>query len=198
MGRPKRFRRIFQEPQIKGFNPVSEEGTIKNRPIKINIDEIEAIRIRDYVDIKQKNAAEMMDISQPTFHRTLYSARRKIAKALVEGRNIIIKGGDFMTDKIGYKCKNCGFEWYSPKEYKNCPECKSEDIYKISESDETPTPAGQPGMGRRRGYGGAGMGAGPPRVCKCISCGYETAKTPGVPCRNSKCPKCGALMCGAD
>lgn len=199
MGRPKRFRRIYQEPQIKCFKPVSDENIALISPVKISVDEIEAVRIKDYEDFKQEIAADMMDISQSTFHRTLNSARKKIAKALVEGRMIKIQGGDFVTDKVRYKCKTCGFEWISPKkEYEKCPDCKSEDIYKIGAAEDTQTPLGQPGMGRRRGYGGAGMGAGPPRACKCPSCGYETQKTPGVPCRNTKCPKCGTQLCGAD
>jgi uncharacterized protein len=102
-----------------------------------------------------------------------------------------------MTDKKRYKCKKCGLEWFSPqKEYGKCPDCKSEEIYIINAEQEIQNPMGQPGIGRR-GRGG-GFGAGPPRVCKCHQCGYESPKTPGVPCRNDKCPECGAPLCGAD
>ncbi|MGF7118477.1 hypothetical protein [Methanobacterium oryzae] len=52
-------------------------------------------------------------------------------------------------------------------------------------------------MGQRR-YVGNGIGAGPPRVCKCIQCGYESPKTQGNPCRNTICPECGGQFCGAD
>ena len=87
----------------------------------------------------------------------------------------------------------------SPKKtYEKCPDCGSEDINTISAGDNPQRPVGQPGQGRRRGYGGSGIGAGPPSKCKCTQCGYETVKTPGVPCRTSNCPECGALMCGAD
>ena len=50
MVRPKRFRRIFQEPQIRCFNPNSENyGESAAQPISIEIalDEFEAIRLRD-------------------------------------------------------------------------------------------------------------------------------------------------------
>lgn len=104
-----------------------------------------------------------------------------------------------MANKVNYQCKSCGFEWKSPqKEYLNCPECKSEDIYKITAAEDTQRTVGQPGMGRRQGSGRGAMGAGPPRACKCQNCGYETEKTPGIPCRNSKCPECGGQLCGAD
>jgi predicted DNA-binding protein (UPF0251 family) len=199
MVRPRRFRRIFQEPEIRCFKPDSEGNIDSIKPVDITIDEFEAIRLKDYQNIKQKKAAEIMDVSQPTFHRTLNSARGKIAKALVEGKIIKIKGGDYVTDKKRYRCKSCGFEWYSPeKEYKKCPDCGSEDIHTIAFGEETQRPVGQPGLGRRRGYGGGGIGAGPPRVCKCPNCGYESEKTPGIPCRNTKCPECGTQLCGAD
>lgn len=97
-----------------------------------------------------------------------------------------------------YKCKNCSFKWSSPKkEYEKCPECQSEDIHKI-DVEEIQETVGQLTMGQRRGYGGQGRGAGPPKVCKCTQCGYESPKTPGVPCRNANCPECGAPLCGAN
>jgi len=196
MVRPKRFRQIFQEPAIRCFKPGSRDNCNLIRPVEITLDEFEAIRLKDYEDIKQQKAAEKMDISQPTFHRTLNSAREKIAKALIEGKIIKIEGGIFVTDK--YRCKSCGFEWSSPeKEYEKCPDCQSEYIYKIN-AEEVQKTIGQPGMGRRGGHGGGGIGAGPPRICKCTQCGYESSKTPGIPCRNAKCPECGAPLCGAD
>jgi predicted DNA-binding protein (UPF0251 family)/DNA-directed RNA polymerase subunit RPC12/RpoP len=198
MVRPRRFRRIFQEHQIRCFRPDLNGDNCHADPVEVTMDEIEAIRLKDYQDLKQGKAAEIMDVSQPTFHRILNLARGKVAKAIIEGKMIKIKGGDFVADNERYKCKSCSFEWYSPeKEYEKCPDCGSEYIYKISTAEEAQTPAGQPGMGRRRGFGG-GMGAGQPRVCKCPNCGYESPKIPGVPCRNTKCPECGTQLCGAD
>ena len=201
MVRPKRFRKIFQEPQIRCFNPNSEdyEELAQSISIEIALDEFEAIRLRDYQNVKQNKAAEIMGVSQPTFHRILNSARGKIANALIEGKIIEIKGGNYVVDKKRYVCKNCGFEWFNPKkEYKKCPNCDSLEISLVTLDEEIQRPTGQPGMGRRRGYGGGGIGAGPPRVCKCPNCGYETKKTPGIPCRNTKCPQCGTPLCGAD
>ena len=199
MVRPKRFRRIFMEPQISCFGPDSEENTELDNPIQIKLDEFEAVRLRDYKNITQHKAAGIMDVSQPTFHRILNSAHEKIAKAIIEGKNIKIEGGDYVIDKKRYKCKTCGFEWHSPgKEYEKCPDCESGDISMVSVDEEIQKPPVKTGFGRRRGQGNGGMGAGSPRVCKCTNCGYETEKTPGFPCRNIKCPECGTLLCGAD
>ncbi len=54
------------------------------------------------------------------------------------------------------------------------------------------------GFGRGQGRGGrfAGNrgGLGPAGNCICPSCGYKVQKSPGVPCNQVKCPKCGTLM----
>ena len=149
------------------------------------------IRLKDCWAIKQEKAAN--DISQN------FELGSKKSQKLLSNVMIKIKGGDYVADRERYKCKSCGLEWYSPeKEYKKCPECESEYIYKISAAEETQKPTRQPGMGRQRGYGMGGIGAGPPRVCKCSNCGYESPKSQGVPCRNTKCPECGTQLCGAD
>jgi Zn finger protein HypA/HybF involved in hydrogenase expression len=97
-----------------------------------------------------------------------------------------------MSEKNKFKCNNCGFEWANPtKTYDKCPECQSEDI-KVNLEE---VPSGSPMIGRG---GRAGMGAGAPRVCKCHECGHESPKTRGVPCRQFKCPECGAPLCGSD
>lgn len=196
MSRPKRIRKIRDEPKIRCFKPDSD-NIGSDDPIEITLDEFESIRLRDYHDIQQKMSAEIMGISQPTFHRTLSSARKKIAKALIEGNMIIITGDEFITEKNNYKCNVCEFEWNSPKKlYDKCPDCKSEDITltkeEITSKNEDNT------LVQRRSYGGPGLGAGPPKVCKCPNCGYESPKTRAVPCRNTKCPECETLLCGAD
>ena len=66
MARPRIFRRISEEPQIRCFKP-EKENLDSLEPIEITIDEFEAIRLRDYHDIQQKKSAEIMEISQPTF-----------------------------------------------------------------------------------------------------------------------------------
>lgn len=196
MSRPRRLRRILEEPQIRCFKP---EGTNmdSSESVKITIDEFEAIRLRDYHNIQQKRSAEIMGISQPTFHRILSSARKKISKALIEGTSITIIGEDFITDKERYICNVCGFEWLNPgKKYHNCPDCQSEDISLTN--NEVHPDVTDPTLIQRKSYGGQGMGAGPPRVCKCPNCGYESPKTRAVPCKNTKCPQCETPLCGAN
>ena len=197
MPRPRVFRKISKEPEIRCFKPEKENLELLE-PIEITIDEFEAIRLRDYHDVQQKKSAEIMEISQPTFHRILTSARKKIAKALIEGNTIVIVGGDYIADKKTYKCNVCGFEWSNPKkEYEKCLECEAEDIDIVTENEELHTET-DPSLLERRSYGGSGMGFGPPKTCKCPNCGYESPKTRAVPCKNTLCPECGTPLCGGN
>jgi len=191
MARPRRFRRISEEPQIRCFKP-EREDLDSFEPIEILIDEFEAIRLRDYHDIQQKRSAEIMGVSQPTFHRILTSARKKIANALINGNTIVITGIDRL---IRYECNGCGFKWQHPrKEYKKCPDCGSANISTVEEEEYPPD--SDESLMDRKSYGGRGLGAGPPMVCKCPNCGYESPKTRAVPCSNTKCPKCETPLCG--
>jgi predicted DNA-binding protein (UPF0251 family) len=57
----------------------------------LGLDELEAIRLADMLGILQAEAADMMNISQPTFNRILASARRKTAESVVGGFAIRIE-----------------------------------------------------------------------------------------------------------
>ena len=59
--------------------------------VALEADELEAIRLTDYEGLYQQECAERMQISRTTFSRTIESARRKIADALLNGKSIKIK-----------------------------------------------------------------------------------------------------------
>ncbi len=94
MPRKKKKRCIEFIPKIKIFCPKLDEE-IEGDVVVLNIDELEAIRLKDLKKLTQEEAANRMGVSQPTFHRLLTSARKKIAEALIEGKNIIIREGDY-------------------------------------------------------------------------------------------------------
>lgn len=72
----------------------------------LTVDEFEAIRLKDLLGLEQEECAKKMNISQPTFHRLISTARKKIADAIVNGKAIKIYGGNFyMMKKI--KNENC-------------------------------------------------------------------------------------------
>ena len=90
MSRPKLCRRIAFNPEITYFKPRG----IPLRELKeiiLEKDELEAIRLKDLEKLEQEQCAKKMNISQPTFHRLLISARRKISDAIINGKAIQIR-----------------------------------------------------------------------------------------------------------
>ncbi|MFH1770040.1 MAG: DUF134 domain-containing protein [archaeon] len=92
--RPRRHRRVHSEPNITYFKPRGVPLSELNESI-VSVSEFEAIRLKDLEGIEQGEAAKKMDISQPTFHRLIISARKKIADAIVNGKAIKIEGGNY-------------------------------------------------------------------------------------------------------
>ncbi len=104
----------------------------------MSVDEFEAIRFKDYHNIKQTESAEFMGISQSTFHRILNSARHKLSTFLIEGRPIVIVKGDTMINPNKYLCEDCGFQWSNPekKNTKNVQIAKSTNIRKLNANNK--------------------------------------------------------------
>jgi len=94
MVRPKLCRKVRFNPNVTYFKPRGIPLT-ELEEIIINIDELEAIRLKDLKNLEQEECAKMMKISQPTFHRLILSARKKISDAIVNGKSIKIEGGNY-------------------------------------------------------------------------------------------------------
>lgn len=89
---PRRRRRVGFWPRFVCFEP---KGFCSGETI-LKIEELESIRLKDHLQFSQAEAAKIMDVSQPTFHRILSEARRKLAEALVTGKSIRVEGGDYI------------------------------------------------------------------------------------------------------
>lgn len=90
MPRPCKRRRIRGNPNSNYFKPAG----IPIRELKemeLEIAEFEAIRLKDFERLEQEECAKKMNISQPTFHRILSSARNKIADSIITGKAIKIQ-----------------------------------------------------------------------------------------------------------
>jgi len=106
-----------------GFKPfgIAVRDTVT---IVLQYDEYETIKLVIYDNLSQDEAAERMEVSRPTLTRIYNSALSKIAIAFIEGKSIIIEGGNFEFDKDWYRCKKChklieGIENHTKCE--NCP-----------------------------------------------------------------------------
>ncbi|MDD6707793.1 MAG: DUF134 domain-containing protein [Eubacterium pyruvativorans] len=94
MPRPKRCRRVQSFPAFWCFE--AEDG--RNRPddsIRLTLDEYEAIRLLDLEGLTQAECAEMMNVSRTTVTAIYERARKKIAECIVNGRRLLISGGDY-------------------------------------------------------------------------------------------------------
>jgi len=144
MPRPRRCRRIGCEPNFTYFKPAGVRRIDLGENV-LTVGEFEAIRLKDLEGLDQKECAEKMDISQPTFHRLVLSARKKIADCIANGKAIKIEGGEYvMEPKVGgigrgrgggfaqgpggeCLCPSCGYkeahERGVPCYSKKCPKC---------------------------------------------------------------------------
>ncbi|MBN2486963.1 MAG: DUF134 domain-containing protein [Bacteroidales bacterium] len=130
----KRNRRITMPPQMEGYKPFG----IPMRELEsvfLLFEEFESIRLTDYENLTQEEAAEKMNISRPTFTRIYEKARKNIAKAFVEGKAIVIKGGDYITDNYWYKCKDCNETMVTLKPADHCRTCDSNNILPLDNKE---------------------------------------------------------------
>ncbi|HID90871.1 TPA: DUF134 domain-containing protein [Candidatus Bathyarchaeota archaeon] len=92
-GRPPKPRWIEGSPIVHRLVPVFVPPVpplLPREPVVLLYDEYEALRLVDLEGLTQEEVGERMGVSRGTVWRTLESARRKVAKALVEGRELII------------------------------------------------------------------------------------------------------------
>lgn len=126
MPRKIRLRKVVAPPKFKGYKPYGVKYDSKNS-IKLLYEEYESIKLADYELLNHQEAAELMGISRPTFARIYESARRKIAKAFVETKEIVTVYGNVLLDSSWYICNDCSTKFTIPKTnyHYHCPMCSS-------------------------------------------------------------------------
>ncbi len=87
--RPIKPRKICFNPNVTYFKPRAIPLQLLEE-VNLDIDELEAIRLCDLKGLEQIEAAQEMNISRSTLQRTISSARKKIAEALITGKAIKI------------------------------------------------------------------------------------------------------------
>ena len=88
--RPRKHRKVMFDPHIRFFKP---QG-IPLRSLEIvelSCEEVEALRLKNVLELDQTIAAERMQTSQSTFQRILSSANKKVSSALINGHAIRIE-----------------------------------------------------------------------------------------------------------
>ncbi len=183
--RPRKNRNIGRPPGILGFYPFGKRVWGKRDPVVILFEEWEALKLMDYDNLSQLEAARAMNVSRPTLTRIYDQVRKKLARAFVEGREIKIEGGFVGFEKEWYRCRSCHAVFsLDHGEEKKCPECGSTDIFNLNESVRD----WQYMRGKDRWRGGMA------EYCVCPSCGTKVKHEFGRPCNTYICPDCGNHM----
>lgn len=132
MPRPRKHRRLFQEPRPAIFKLVGVplEGLER---VTLLHEELEALRLADLEGHHQEHAAELMGVSRSTFQRIVTEARRKVALALVRGSALQVEGGTFRVVDARWHCADCGHDWNQlygsgQGQPESCPACGSRSI----------------------------------------------------------------------
>jgi predicted DNA-binding protein (UPF0251 family) len=147
------WRKVDSVPPVSYFKP-ADTGYLTPGEVIILVEEAEAIRLKDLEGMEQEECARSMNISRTTFSRILDSARQKVADALLNGKAIRIRGGNFEMAVSRYRCIS-GHEWEVPFEMmicappELCPKCKTPSIMPL-------LPIGGGSGRRRRGRHGRG------------------------------------------
>ncbi len=138
MPRRKRGRKMLVPPVVKGMSVTGIRGR-RSQEIILLLEEYETIRLLDYRGMTQEEAARHMQVSRPTLTRIYENARRKVAQAFVEGRGILIRGGDFFFDTNWFKCSSCkaSFSSYERNVEIKCPVCNSEKLISLNDHFKT-------------------------------------------------------------
>lgn len=128
MPRPKKWRRIEFVPEHTVFKPA---GVPKKNldTIQLQVEELEAMRLKDIEGLNQAECAERMSVSRQTFQLIIDSARNKVAIALTEGKGIHIGGGNYTMKLCNYVCLECQKPFTLNFEGdRSCPNCGSDKI----------------------------------------------------------------------
>ncbi len=137
MPRRRRLRKVVAPPGFKGYKPYGSHNCAKEQ-VELLYEEYEALKLADYDCLNHETASKIMGVSRPTFARIHESARRKIAKALVEVKEIKTVYGNALLDKNWYVCNACNARFTLPKtiETPNCAMCLSTNIEYINNNNE--------------------------------------------------------------
>ena len=115
MSRPKKCRKICGIPKCCQFGPTEtiRQGTAETEQnaVEMTFDEYETIRLIDYLGYNQETCAHQMGVARTTVQAVYNEARKKLARVLIEERNLNIRGGNYVVCPRAESCvskKGCG------------------------------------------------------------------------------------------
>lgn len=92
MSRPPKKRLVSALPPCTRFTP---QGVHDTPEVTISLEEYECLRLLDYLGMTQEECARQMGVARTTVQALYLATRKRIAGCLVEGRPLVISGGNF-------------------------------------------------------------------------------------------------------
>ena len=172
MARPVNRRSIEKPPLMEGFKPFGIPPRHLESVVLL-FEEYEAVRLADYLALSHQKAARRMKVSRPTFTRVYEKARHAISAALVEGKALLIEGGNYQTNDCWNRCERCSRLFVGSDEKVACPCCHKSAVRRLNPAP--PAPATN-------------------TFCLCTRSHPRPAHMQGKSCRGSQCPRRKAGM----
>jgi predicted DNA-binding protein (UPF0251 family) len=137
MVRPQKDRIVSFNPDISYFKPRGIP-MMDLEEVHLTVDEREAIRLADLLEMSHEEAGRHMGVSRATFGRIIQKARRILADALINGKAINIEGGCYKIagDKRLFLCSDCDHKWEEPAgtgRPRQCPLCNKGNFYRTAQ-----------------------------------------------------------------
>lgn len=106
MARPVKQRRVCELPETIEFAPCNKE---KLMTVEMSVDEFEVIRLIDHLHLTQSECSQQMNVARTTVQAIYDNARSKVSDAIVNGKKLIIQGGNYTLCPESRSCcgKNC-------------------------------------------------------------------------------------------
>lgn len=94
MARPMKRRRVCGLPKNTRFGPLDAFANDETH-LSMTVDEYETIRLIDLEGYTQEECATQMGVARSTVQGIYIEARKKLAEALVHGKVLSVKGGEY-------------------------------------------------------------------------------------------------------
>ncbi len=94
MPRPTKERNVCCLPRNNRFGPLGQRAGMREG-VTMSVDEFEAIRLIDHMDLTQEECAEQMGVARTTVQAIYNQARKKVARVLVDSLPLTISGGTY-------------------------------------------------------------------------------------------------------
>ncbi|MGI6176376.1 MAG: DUF134 domain-containing protein [Christensenellales bacterium] len=105
MARPMKWRKVCCLPENTRFGPLGAHAH-EQQHVRMSVDEYETIRLIDLEGFTQEECAKQMNVARTTVQGIYMEARKKLAESLVNGKILLIEGGEYrLCEGLG---KGCG------------------------------------------------------------------------------------------